>query len=172
MQMAHPDLVTINTADDATAARLLVRFVENAPALAAHIAAHRPFVCATALADAIDTAITALEPPLLMAFFRGHPVLSPVDPDKMTAESQREQARLSLTSANADLRDQLTALNAQYMERFGFPCIIALYRIPDTATLLQVFRTRLDASPTVEIIANRTEILLVSRARVIAAMAS
>lgn len=60
----------------------------------------------------------------------------------LTAESTAEQAGAGLDLLTDAERDTFTALNAQYVETFGFPFIIAV-RDHDKASILNAFNTRL-----------------------------
>jgi 2-oxo-4-hydroxy-4-carboxy-5-ureidoimidazoline decarboxylase len=164
-------LEAINRADEASAARMLVPFIERAPEIARRVARHRPFSGPDALAGAVEREILALDAQALIALFQGHPELSPPAPRLMTGESQREQGRIGLTATPADRAEKLGRLNRRYSEKFGFPFIIALHRHPDIDTVVEIFERRLTARREDEIATARAEILSVSRARIFAALA-
>tara|TARA_R110002020_G_scaffold26203_19_gene84702 strand:- start:4687 stop:6078 length:1392 start_codon:yes stop_codon:yes gene_type:complete len=62
---------------------------------------------------------------------------------RLTQASTAEQASAGLDSLTDDERDSFTRLNTDYVEKFGFPFIIAV-RDHDKAGILAAFRTRLD----------------------------
>ncbi|MCR8726691.1 allantoinase PuuE [Frigidibacter sp. ROC022] len=68
---------------------------------------------------------------------------------KLTAESTSEQASAGLDVLTDEERSQFTALNTAYVERFGFPFIIAV-RDHDKAGILEAFRRRLSQDPATE----------------------
>lgn len=61
---------------------------------------------------------------------------------RLTAESTSEQASAGLDSLTDDERTRFTELNTTYVEKFGFPFIIAV-RDHDKASILQNFETRI-----------------------------
>lgn len=162
----HSDLEAINLADDQTAAALILPFIERAPSLAMRIAKDRPFEHAEMLADQIAAAVHSLDDAAAIELFLGHPELAPADPGAMTDASQSEQGRLALNMPNC-ATTALAELNAAYRERFGFPFIIALHEHSNLASVLSAFRQRCQSSKAEEIIENKQQICLVSRARVL-----
>ena len=61
---------------------------------------------------------------------------------RLTAESTAEQASAGLDALTDDERAAFTELNRQYVDKFGFPFIIAV-RDHDKAGILAAFRTRI-----------------------------
>lgn len=68
---------------------------------------------------------------------------------RLTADSTAEQASAGLDALTDDERDRFQALNAQYVERFGFPFIVAV-KDNTKETILAAFNTRLTHSKDVE----------------------
>lgn len=163
------DIDALNRATAAEAAGLILPFIERAPVLAAAVADRRPFADPTALADAIRAEILNLSTLGRVALFQGHPELAPPAPETMTRHSQTEQGRLGLTGLGPADRARLDDLNLRYRDKFGFPFIAALHRLPNLATLLDTFERRLAASHDEEMTRTCEEIASVSRARVLAA---
>ncbi|RDE09084.1 allantoinase PuuE [Pelagibacterium lacus] len=62
---------------------------------------------------------------------------------RLTAESTAEQASAGLDALTDDERRAFTDLNTRYVERFGFPFIIAV-RDNTKAAILDAFRTRIE----------------------------
>ena len=62
---------------------------------------------------------------------------------RLTAESSAEQASAGLDALTDEERAQFTRLNAAYVEKFGFPFIIAV-RDHSRASILAAFRARLE----------------------------
>lgn len=62
--------------------------------------------------------------------------------ERLTAESTSEQAGAGLNALTDEERETFTELNAAYVDRFGFPFIIAV-RDHDKAGILEAFRARL-----------------------------
>ena len=68
---------------------------------------------------------------------------------RLTAESTSEQASAGLDALTDDERKTFTELNAAYVEKFGFPFIIAV-RDHDKASILKAFHARLDSDRATE----------------------
>ena len=62
---------------------------------------------------------------------------------RLTAESTAEQASAGLDALTDDERAEFTALNTAYVEKFGFPFIIAVRGL-SKADILAAFRRRID----------------------------
>ena len=62
---------------------------------------------------------------------------------RLTPESTAEQASAGLDALTDEERDTFTALNARYVESFGFPFIIAVRGL-DKGQILDAFRRRID----------------------------
>ena len=62
---------------------------------------------------------------------------------RLTAESTKEQASAGLDALTDEERETFTRLNAAYVEKFGFPFIIAV-KDNTKAGILAAFRTRID----------------------------
>ncbi|MEO0359650.1 MAG: allantoinase PuuE [Pseudomonadota bacterium] len=80
-----------------------------------------------------------------LAVLNAHPDLAGklAGAKRLTAESTAEQASAGLDALTDDERAAFTALNARYVERFGFPFIIAV-RDHDKAGILTSFRRRIE----------------------------
>lgn len=159
-------LAALNAADEATATALVLPLIERSPAVALAVVRRRPFEGPEALLGAVLDTIRTLDADAQMALLRAHPELAPDEPTAMTADSQGEQGRLGLCSADAALRAQLGALNRAYSEKFGFPFIVALHRHDTLASVLASFEARLGADGPAEIEAALEEIASVVEARV------
>ena len=68
---------------------------------------------------------------------------------RLTAESTAEQASAGLDALTDAERERFTALNAAYVEKFGFPFIIAV-RDNTKASILAAFEKRIDNSAEAE----------------------
>ncbi|WEK05145.1 MAG: allantoinase PuuE [Candidatus Devosia phytovorans] len=123
---------------------------------------HSPWIADRAweseLAPVSDTAIGlhfALRSQFRMAsdaerlgVLRAHPDLAGklAAAKRLTAESTAEQASAGLDHLTDAEREKFTALNAAYVEKFGFPFIIAV-RDHDKAGILAAFEQRIANSP-------------------------
>ena len=79
-----------------------------------------------------------------MGVLRAHPDLAGklAQAKRLTAESTSEQASAGLDALTDDERDAFTRLNADYVEKHGFPFIIAV-RDHDKASILAAFERRI-----------------------------
>jgi 2-oxo-4-hydroxy-4-carboxy-5-ureidoimidazoline decarboxylase len=120
---------------------------EATPALAAQAWSARPFADRAELCDAFAAASARLDDSGALALLRAHPQLGTGSP--MTRASRSEQASAGLTELDAETRDRITAGNARYRERFGFPFIIAV-RGRQPAEVLSALDDRLEHTAAAE----------------------
>ncbi|AXI43984.1 2-oxo-4-hydroxy-4-carboxy-5-ureidoimidazoline decarboxylase [Sulfitobacter sp. SK011] len=161
------DLQEINEADEAEFVVLAEFLVENSPWVLTKIARHRPFVSASALCDAIETEIRVASSADQLRLFLAHPELAGAEAQAgtMTTESTGEQGRLGLTSLSAAEHSRLKSFNAEYLDRFGFPFIVALRHQTDRAAVFELFERRLRNTVDEEIQNTISEIMHVVRGR-------
>jgi OHCU decarboxylase len=86
-----------------------------------------------------------------LAVLRAHPDLAGklAQAERLTAESTHEQASAGLDALTDQERDTFTRLNAAYVEKHGFPFIIAV-RDHDKAGILAAFQRRIDNATEIE----------------------
>lgn len=79
-----------------------------------------------------------------LGVLRAHPDLAGrlAIADRLTAESKAEQAGAGLDRLTPEEHARFTALNTAYVEKFGFPFIIAVKGL-DRHAILQAFQTRI-----------------------------
>ncbi|WP_323767526.1 2-oxo-4-hydroxy-4-carboxy-5-ureidoimidazoline decarboxylase [Marinovum sp.] len=175
MTPSQTDLLTrLNAAPRDAARAMIAPLAERSEWVADAAVDQRPFTSDGDVAAALIEVILAAPAARRVAMFRCHPELAGREAvaGRMTEESQGEQGRLGLMSLDAGTHRHLTQLNAAYEARFGYPCIIALHRVPDLDTLLQSFETRLTADPVEEHVTTLAEIASVIRARAARAFTS
>ncbi|QXC61061.1 2-oxo-4-hydroxy-4-carboxy-5-ureidoimidazoline decarboxylase [Aquihabitans sp. G128] len=119
-----PTVAEVNTLDPAAFVEAFGEVFEATPSLAEAAAAARPFADRAAMVAAFDAAAGALSPTEVHALLLAHPVLGTRKP--MAAASQDEQAGAGLRDLDGELRAEIAAGNEAYLERFGFPFIIAV----------------------------------------------
>lgn len=143
--MAPPLTVAdVNALDEAGFVAALGHVYEDAPELALAARDDAPFADLDALVGAFHRAAGGLDEAAVVALLRAHPQLGASRP--MAAASVDEQRGAGLTTLAHERRDALAAGNAAYLERFGFPFIIAVRGLgpADIATALA---TRLGHTP-------------------------
>jgi OHCU decarboxylase len=86
-----------------------------------------------------------------LAVLRAHPDLAGklATAKRLTAESTAEQASVGLDALTDGERQRFTMLNTAYVDKFGFPFIIAV-RDNTKASILEAFETRLKNTPEAE----------------------
>ncbi|KAL6031949.1 hypothetical protein STEG23_037982 [Scotinomys teguina] len=126
--------------------------IEKCPLVAAAVWSQRPFSGLEDLENHFFAFIDALPRSGQEGILRCHPDLAGRDLQRgtLTAESQREQSQAGLTNLDADDRQRLQRLNAQYRERFGFPFVLAA-RLSDRATVPRELARRLHCQPESEL---------------------
>ncbi len=97
---------------------------EASPALAAQAWWHRPFADRAAVVAAFHAVADGLDDGAQLALLRAHPQLGATGP--MAADSVDEQRSVGLDVLDDDARGRIASSNARYLERFGFPFVIAV----------------------------------------------
>lgn len=150
MPAAMTTLAELNAMPAAEFKTALAPVFENAPWIAEAVATKRPFASVTALHKSMMDVIGEQRDDLQIAFLRGHPRLSPDTLRKgTTAESTAEQTAAGIGALDEATIAKLTALNAAYDAKFGFPFILAV-RCASLPTMLATFERRLAATPEAE----------------------
>jgi chitin deacetylase len=99
---------------------------------------------ATGLANALARILRTASPEEQLSVLRAHPDLAGklAAAKRLTADSTAEQASAGLDALTDEERERFQALNAAYVQRHGFPFIIAV-RDNTKASILQAFERRL-----------------------------
>ena len=142
------NLTLVNTLDEDAFAAAFSGVFEHSPWVARTAWRRSPFASVADVHLAFEEAVRNGGPERQIALIRAHPELAgrAAAEGAMTVESTREQASAGLSRlAPADLA-RLTALNAAYGERFGFPMVICV-REHTVASILAWGEHRLERSP-------------------------
>ncbi|GAB0116947.1 hypothetical protein Acid7E03_10190 [Acidisoma sp. 7E03] len=125
---------------------------EHSPWVVAGVVSARPFASRAALLVAMAKIVAEAEPDAQLALLRAHPVLGGAAARRggLTAESASEQAGHGLDRMSGEEEQEFAALNAAYLERFGFPFIIAVRGQRDRRAILAALRQRLGHPPEIE----------------------
>jgi OHCU decarboxylase len=125
-------------------AATLAGIFEHSPWVAQRAAAARPFSSRAQLLKAMRAAVDAATLAEQLALIRSHPKLGARSPGHslLTAASAREQHRAGLEACTPQQREHLDRLNAAYLERFGFPFVLAV-RGHDPRSIIDTFERRL-----------------------------
>jgi allantoate deiminase/N-carbamoyl-L-amino-acid hydrolase len=137
-------LEALNSAEPEDFVKALDGIYEHSPWVAERTAAARPFANRFELLDALNGAMLAAPHELQLSLVCAHPELAgkAAIRGELTAHSTREQAGAGLSNCSSEEYARLQALNAAYLERFGFPFILAV-KGHDRASILLAFEQRL-----------------------------
>jgi len=102
---------------------------------------------ANTLGDYFELEFLNADPVLQLATLRAHPQLACAlaDPDALTPDSANEQSGAGLDRCSTEELAEFARLNAEYIDKFGFPFIIAVRGLT-RHEILDVFRQRLNAN--------------------------
>lgn len=117
---------------------------EHSPWVAERAGTARPFGSIAALHAAMLDAVDAAPKEKRLALIRAHPELAgkAAIRGELTADSTMEQSGAGLSQCSAKELSRLTALNAAYNAKFGFPFILAVKGY-DRAGILNEFERRI-----------------------------
>lgn len=155
----------LNRAPAPEALDMMDQIIERSDWLAARAVTARPFADTPALAAWLEKEVTGLPRQDAILLLQAHPELAPAAPATMTPASQSEQGRLSLLDPTPALSEKLSALNAEYRAKHGFPFVIALHAYPDMTVVLAQFESRLAADTNEELPRALREVVSVMKAR-------
>ena len=125
---ARMTLEQLNALDRTAFVQALGGIYEHSPWVAEAAWPRRPYASLAALHAAMDAAVAAAGSEAQLALIRAHPELAgkAAIRGELTEASTREQRGAGLDQCSAAEYARLTALNAAYRERFGFPFIVAV----------------------------------------------
>lgn len=119
---------SLNTADPGRFIAQLGAVFEHSPWVAERACNSRPFQTVEHLHAAMMAVVQEASDAEKLALIRAHPELAGREAlaGNLTVDSTGEQGRLGFTSLSREEFLQIQAINRQYREKFGFPCIVAL----------------------------------------------
>jgi beta-ureidopropionase / N-carbamoyl-L-amino-acid hydrolase len=143
------ELERLNRADTPEFVAALGAIFEHSPWVALRVADLRPFKSSLELHRAMAQAVMQAPAELQTALIRAHPELAgrAAQRGELTAASTGEQRRAGLDACTEPQLQRLTALNAQYRDRFDMPFILAVKgHTPDTVIAALTERVAHDAA--------------------------
>ena len=143
-----PKLAELNAMERVEFVRVVGPIFEHSPWVAARAASQRPFSSREKLQAALIATVDKASDDEKLCLIRAHPDL--IGDEKLTAESQTEQASAGLHDATAEEAKQFREYNRQYRERFGFPFVICA-RLNKKDAIARAFPVRLRNSREQEI---------------------
>jgi OHCU decarboxylase len=155
----RPSIAEVDTMDSETFVASLGSVVEYSPWVAREAWRRRPFGSVAALQLAFEASIRDAPGERRLDLLRAHPELAGREAaaGELTGASAREQRAARLDRLAADELAALTALNADYRARFGFP-FIACVREHSVESLLAWGRARLARDPHAEAVTALAEV--------------
>ena len=122
---------------------------------------------AESLSDQFKSVFFAATPELQLATLRAHPqlVCALAEPVDLTIESVSEQTGAGLDQCSDVELAEFARLNAAYMEKFGFPFIVAV-RGRDRYKILNLFRMRLKNDAVLEYQTALLQVCQIARFRI------
>lgn len=125
---------------------------EKTPWIPAAVVMRRPFASKQALLQSMADALAGSEPAQKLALLQAHPVLGgqAAKRGEVTEHSKAEQAGLGLDRMQGEEEEAFAQLNQAYLERFGYPFIIAVRGQRDRLAILATLRQRFDSPPEAE----------------------
>jgi 2-oxo-4-hydroxy-4-carboxy-5-ureidoimidazoline decarboxylase len=147
----RPTIAEVDGMDSEAFVAALGPAVEHSPWVALEAWRQRPFGSFPALQLAFEAAMRGAPRERRLELLRAHPELAGREAaaGKLTGASAREQRAARLDRLAADELGALTAINANYSARFGFP-FIACVREHSVESLLSWGRARLARDPEAE----------------------
>lgn len=132
-------IADINHLTQAQFVDLLGPIFEETPAIAQKTWTHRPFTSRLELHKTMVAIVEAMPPADQLALVQAHPELA--TRAKMAAASVQEQSSTGLNQLEAAEYERFQALNQAYLEKFGFPFVMAV-KGQDKASILAAFEGR------------------------------
>jgi OHCU decarboxylase len=159
-------LAELNRAEPADFIAALGGIFEHSPWVAEAVVGQKPFASVDALHAAMVDAVAAASAARQLALIRAHPELAgkAAIRGELTTASTSEQAGAGLSACSPEEYARLTALNARYNARFGFPFILAVKGY-DRAGVIAVFEARAERSVDEERSENLRQIARIARFR-------
>ena len=121
-------LTSINQLDRQDFINLLGSIYEHSPWVAEITFAKHPFDSVVALHQTMIDIVKASDLDNRLALIRNHPELAGKEAavGTLTEDSKKEQSRAGLNQCSAEELEQIRALNRSYLQKFGFPFVIAV----------------------------------------------
>ena len=162
----EPDMAAINAMDRSAYVEKFGGIFENSPWVAEQAWASRPFASLDAMHGAMVQVAMNAPAPVQLALLQSHPDLAGKEAQAgaMTASSVAEQAGAGLSALSAAEMAEISALNAAYKAKFGFPFIIAV-RMHTKEGIFFEFRRRLRNDTATEFAGDLHNVAIITRLR-------
>ncbi|MBL0164753.1 MAG: 2-oxo-4-hydroxy-4-carboxy-5-ureidoimidazoline decarboxylase [Xanthomonadales bacterium] len=144
----------------------LAGIFEHSPWVPDRAWSHRPFADTAALHGAMCEVVASADREEQLALVRAHPQLAgkAAMRRELTSASAAEQSGAGLDQCSAEEFVAITQLNTAYMEKFGFPFILAV-RGHTRASIIDTLQIRVDNTAEVEFAEALRQIETIARFR-------
>lgn len=166
MQNVTLTLADLNRMSAADFISALGGIFEHSPWVPERSLAKKPFASLDSLHGAMVAAMWAASDAEKLSLLRAHPQLAGKEADAgtLTAHSTSEQDSVGLTRLSADEKAKIVQLNAAYLERHGFPFIIAV-KLRTKGQIFAAFEQRVQNPKDVEFTTALSEVGKIARIR-------
>ena len=160
------DMAAINAMDQAAFTAKFGGIFENSPWVAEQAWEKRPFASIDDMHAAMVDIAKFAPAPRQIALLQSHPDLpgKEAQAGAMTASSVTEQASAGLNALSKEEMADISALNAAYKKKFGFPFIIAV-RMHTKEGIFFEFRRRLNNDTVTEFADDLQNVYIITRLR-------
>ncbi len=141
----------INDLDAGAFVGLLGGVYEHSPWVAEAVVNQRPFASKASLQEAMKNIVEQADDEARLQLLKAHPEFAGKPSQALTASSTSEQGRLSLNSLPADKHVKMQGYNRRFMEKFGFPGIVAVRLNNSVEEIFEQFDRRLGNDQQTEI---------------------
>lgn len=161
-----PILADLNRMSAAEFVSALGGIFEHSPWIPDRTAAKRPFGSLDSLHGAMVAAMWAATESEKLELLRAHPQLAGKEADAgtLTAHSTSEQDSVGLTRLTPDEKARIVSLNAAYLEKHGFPFIIAV-KLRTKREIFSEFERRVNNPRDIEFTTALSEVGRIARIR-------
>jgi 2-oxo-4-hydroxy-4-carboxy-5-ureidoimidazoline decarboxylase len=161
-----PILADLNRMSAAEFVSALGGIFEHSPWIPDRAAAKRPFGSLDSLHGAMVAAMWAASDTEKLALLCAHPQLAGKEADAgmLTAHSTSEQDSVGLTRLTPDEKARIVSLNAAYLDKHGFPFIIAV-KLRTKREIFSEFERRVNHPHEIEFTTALSEVGRIARIR-------
>lgn len=161
-----PTLADLNRMSAADFIAALGSVFEHSPWVPERAAPKRPFGSLDSLHGAMVQAMWAASVAEKLALLRAHPQLAGKEAEAgtLTAHSTSEQDSVGLTRLSAEEKAKIVALNAAYLEKHGFPFVIAV-KLRTKREIFAAFEQRVNNLRDIEFTTALSEVGKIARLR-------
>lgn len=145
----------LNALSEAEFVDLLGSVYEHSPWVAQAVVAERPFADKNALHSAMQKVVELADDEVKLNLLKAHPEFAgkAAQQGTLTASSTQEQGRLSLNNLPAEQHQRMREYNLRFMEKYGFPGIVAVRLNKSVGDIFLQFDQRLNNEFSTEVIA-------------------